>query len=137
MGRDLDLSVVRGERHLAMALVLSEEEGDGSASIPDRIGEGGGGLTWSKKKMMKAARRRMPWSRFRILAAARSSDDRPPEGSHRGRGKKVCYIQNSILREVQSDKTGLSDVTILCCSRKLIILVFCSITAFCIFLAWL
>ena len=72
-----------------VALVLPEEEGDGSARVPDRIREGGGGgLTWSKKKTVKAARRRMPRSRFRILAAARSSGDLPPEGSRRGRGRR-------------------------------------------------
>ena len=73
-----------------VALVLPEEEGDRSASVPDRIGEGGGGgLTWSKKKTVKAARRRMPWSRFCLLAAARSSGDRPPRISEReGRRKQ-------------------------------------------------
>ena len=50
-----------------VALVLLEEEGDGSARVPDRIGEGGGGggLTWSEKKTVKAVRRRMLRSRFR------------------------------------------------------------------------
>ena len=32
---DLDLGVVHGEQHLAAALVLSEEDGDGLARLPD------------------------------------------------------------------------------------------------------
>lgn len=55
----------------------------------------------------------------------------------RGRGKKVCYIQNSVLRGVQSDKTGLSDLTILCCSQGGNPAPFCSATGLCVPLALL
>ena len=94
-----------------VALVLPEEEGDGSARVPDRIGEGGGGLTWSKKKTVKAARRRMPRSRFRILAAARSSGDRPPKGSRRGRGRRKQSVPAAATagvrgREEESERGG-------------------------------
>ena len=75
--------------------MLPEEEGDGSARVPDRIGEGGGGggLTWSEKKTAKAVRRRMPRSCFCILAATRSSGDLPPEGSRRGREEERRVYQ--------------------------------------------